>query len=94
MRAGVVDNVDDVLERIEAFERVGGVGAVGEHAGRRTVDEQRCVGLLSDVVVIDLALAAHGYDDGAQVAEHHAGRGACAAGGAEHEGLLTANLYA
>ena len=62
---GVVDNVDDALERIEPFERAGRVGAVGEHAGRRAVDEQGGVGLLRDVAVVDLARATHGYDDGA-----------------------------
>ena len=67
---------------------------MGEHAGRRAVDEQRGIGLLRDVVVIDLACATHGYDDGAQVVEYHAGRSAGTAGGAEHEGLLTGNLYA
>ena len=67
---------------------------MGEHAGGRAVDEQRGIGLLRDVVVIDLARATHGYDDGAQVVEHHAGRGAGTAGGAEYEGLLTGNLYA
>ena len=36
---GVVDNVDDALECIEAFERARRVGAVGEHTGRRAVDE-------------------------------------------------------
>ena len=91
---GVVDNVDDALERIEAFERARGVWAVGEHAGRCAVDEQRCIGLLSDVVVIDLARATHGYDDGTQVAEHHAGRSTRATGGTEHEDLLTGNLNA
>ena len=67
---------------------------MGEHTGGRAVDEQRCIGLLGDVVVVDLACAADWYDDGAQVAEHHAGRGTGTAGGAEHEGLLTGNLYA
>ena len=91
---GVVDNVDDALERIEAFERAGSVGAVGEHAGRRAVDEQRGIGLLRDVVVIDLARATHGYDDGAQIAEHHTGRSARATGGAEHKDLLVGNFNA
>ena len=62
---GVVDNVDDALERVKSFERARGVGAVGEHAGRRAVDEQRGIGLLRDVIVVDLARATHGYDDGA-----------------------------
>ena len=39
-RAGrVVDNVDNALERIEPFERARRVGAMGEHAGGRAVDE-------------------------------------------------------
>ena len=92
--SGVVDNVDDALERIEPLERARRVGAVGEHTGRRAVDEQRGVGLLCDVVVVDLARAADRHDDGAQVAEHHAGSGAGATGGTEHEGLLAGNLYA
>ena len=91
---GVVDNVDDALERIEAFERAGSVGAVGEHTGGRAVDEQRCIGLLSDVAVIDLARATHGYDDGAQISEHHTGRSTRTTGGTEHEDLLTGNLNA
>ena len=92
-RAGrVVDNVDDAFERIESFERAGGVGAVGEHAGRRAVDEQRGFGLLRDIVVVDLARAAYGHDGGAQIAEHHARRGAGAASGSEHEGLLAGNI--
>ena len=91
---GVVDNVDDALERIESFERAGSVGAVGEHACRRAVDEQCRIGLLRDVAVVDLARATHGYDDGAQISEHHTGRGARAAGSTEHEDLLAGNLYA
>ena len=91
---GVVDNVDDALERIESLERAGSVGAVGEHTGGRAVDEQRGIGLLRDVVVIDLARATHGYDDGSQIAEHHAGRSASATGGTEHEGFFAGNLNA
>ena len=90
---GVVDDIDDALERAEALERARRVGAVREHTGRRAVDEQCGVGLLRDVVVIDLARATHGYDDGAQVAEHHTCRGAGAAGGSEHEDLLAGNLH-
>ena len=37
--SGVVDNVDDAFECIEPFERARRVGAVGEHTGRRAVDE-------------------------------------------------------
>ena len=92
--SGVVDNIDDALERVETFERARCVGAVGEHAGGRAVDEQRGIGLLCDVAIVDLARATHGYDDGAQVAEHHARRSARAAGGTEHEDLLTDNLNA
>ena len=91
---GVVDDIDDALERVEALERARRVGAVGEHTGRRAVDEQCGVGLLCDVVVVDLACASHGHDDRAQVAQHHTCRGAGTAGGAEHEGLLAGNLYA
>ena len=54
---------------------------MGEHTGRRTVDEQRGIGLLGAVAVVDLARAAHGHHGGAQVAEHHAGRGAGTTGG-------------
>ena len=36
---GVVDNVDNAFERIEPFERARRVGAMGEHAGGRAVDE-------------------------------------------------------
>ena len=61
---GVVDDIDDALERVKSFERAGGVGAVGEHAGGRAVDEQRGIGLLCDVIVVDLARAAHRHDDG------------------------------
>ncbi len=67
---------------------------MGEHAGGRAVDEQCGVGLLRDVVVVDFARAAHRHDDGAQVAEYHACRGAGATGGTEHEGLLAGNLDA
>ena len=91
---GVVDNVNDALERTEPFERAGGVGAVGEHAGRRAVDEQRSVGLPREVAVVDLACAADGHHGGAQVAEHHACRGAGTTGGAKHEDLLAGNLNA
>ena len=92
--SGVVDNVDNALERIEPLECAGGVGTVGEHAGGRAVDEQCGVGLLRDVVVVDFARAADRHDDGAQVAEHHAGSGAGATGGTEHEGLLAGDLNA
>ena len=91
---GVVDNVDNAFERIEPFECAGRVGAVGEHAGRRAVDEQGGVGLLRDVAVVDLARATHGYDDGAQVSQHHTCRGAGTTGGTEDEDLLAGNLYA
>ena len=91
---GIVDNVDDALERIEPFERARRGGAVGEHAGGRAVDEQRRVGLLRDVIVVDFTCAADRHNDGAQVTEHHAGRGAGTAGGTEHEDLLAGNLYA
>ena len=91
---GIVDNVDDAFERIEPFERARRVGAVGKHASRRAVDEQRRVGLLCDVIVVDLARAADRHNDGAQVTEHHAGRGAGTAGGTEDEDLLAGNLYA
>ena len=67
---------------------------MGEHAGRCAVDEQCRIRLLRDVVVIDLARTTHGYDDGAQVTEYHARRGAGATGGTEHEDLLAGNLYA
>ena len=60
---GVVDDIDNALERVEALERARRVGAVGEHTGRRTVDEHRGVGLLCDVVVVDLACAADGHHD-------------------------------
>ena len=90
---GVVDNVDDALECIEAFERAGSVGAVGEHAGRRAVDKQRGIGLQCEVTVVDLACAAHGHYGGAKVTEHHAGRGAGTTGGTEHKDLLVGNLY-
>ena len=50
--------------------------------------------MLRDVVVIDLARATYGYDDGAQIAEHHAGRSARATGGAEHKDLLVGNFNA
>lgn len=92
--SGVVDNVDNALERIEPFERAGRVGAMGEHAGGRAVNEQCGVGLLRDVVVVDFARTADRHDDGAQVAEYHAGSGAGATGGTEHEGLLAGNLDA
>ena len=90
----VVDNVDDALERIEPLERAGGIGTVGEHAGGRAVDEQCGIGLLRDVVVVNLARATHGHNDGAQISQHHTCRGAGATGGTEHEGLLAGNLYA
>ena len=67
---------------------------MGEHAGRRAVDEQRRVGLLRDVVVVDLTRTADRHDDGAQVAQDHARRGAGTAGGAEHEDLLVGNFDA
>ena len=89
---GVVDNVDDAFERVEALERAGCVGTMREHTGGRAIDEQRGVGLLRDVVVVDLARATHGHHGGTQVAEHHARRGAGAARGAEHEGFLAGNL--
>ncbi len=91
---GVVDNVDDALERIEPFERAGRVGAVREHAGGRAVDEQRRVGLLCDVVVVDFTRAADRYNNRAQVAEYHACCGAGTTGGAEHEDLFSGNLNA
>lgn len=90
---GVVDDIDDALERVEALERAWRVGAVGKHARRGAVDEQRGVGLLCDVVVVDLARASHGHHDRAQVAQHHACRGAGAAGGSENEDLLAGNLH-
>ena len=67
---------------------------MGKHTGRRAVDEQRGVGLLCDVVVVDLARASHGHYDCAQVAQHHTCRGAGASGGSEHEDLLAGNLQA
>ena len=90
--SGVVDNVDNALERIEPLERAGGVGAVGEHAGGRAVDEQGGIGLLRDIAVVDLARAAHGHHGGAKVAEHHTCRGAGATSGSEHESLLAGDL--
>ena len=67
---------------------------MGEHAGRRAVDEQGIVGLLRDVVVVNLARATHGHNDGAQVFQHHTCRGAGTTGGTEDEDLLAGNLYA
>ena len=90
---GVVDDIDDALERVEALERARRVGAVREHTGRRAVDEQRGVGLQCDVVVVDLACAADGHHDRSQVAQHHTCRGTGAAGGSEHEDLLAGNLH-
>ena len=65
---------------------------MGEHASGRAVDEQGGVGLLRDVVVVDLARATHGHNDGAQISQHHTCRGACTASGSEHEGLLAGDL--